>query len=189
MPGWRLSLSIWPKDFSQLYALAEALEDQLLDTCRQIAAGPAKYVSLLENLTAETWGARRFVQYHLPVYGKILPILHAGGKKVYAHMDGQMACLANLIGQTDLDGIDLLTQPPEGDITLAQARTAFPNKFLLANINVSLYDLPSTELRQTVRQMARAGAPDGRLLAFEISEDLPHNWREAIPVVLEELNR
>ena len=32
-------------------------------------------------------------------------------------------------------------------------------------------------------------SPDGRRLAFEISEDLPPNWREAIPVVLEELAR
>ena len=76
----------------ELYALAEALDDQLVETCRLIADGPAQYVSLLENLTAETWGVKRFAKYHLPVYAKILPILHAGGKKVYAHYDGQLAC-------------------------------------------------------------------------------------------------
>jgi hypothetical protein len=174
--------------FPGLYALAEALEDQLIETCRLIAKGPAKYVSLLENLTAETWGARRFAKFHLPVYAKILPILHAGGKKVYAHCDGQLACLAVLISQTEMDGIDSLTQPPKGDMSYAQARAAFPNKFFLANINVSLYDLPPAELHPTVQQMARDAAPDGRLMAFEISEDLPANWREAVPVVLEALS-
>ncbi len=36
-------------------------------------------------------------------------------------------------------------------------------------------------------ERVQAAAPDGRGLAFEISEDLPPNWREAIPVVLEAL--
>ena len=38
-----------------------------------------------------------------------------------------------------------------------------------------------------MRERVRAAAPDRCGLAFERSEDLPPNWREAIPVVLEEL--
>jgi hypothetical protein len=170
--------------FTELRALVEVLEDQLLETCRLIANGPAKYVSLLENLSAETWGTRRFAKYHLSVYAKILPILHASGKKVYAHCDGQLACLTDLLNQTEMDGIDSLTQPLEGDMSYAQARTAFPGKFFLANFNVSLYDLPPAELQRSVRQMVRDAAADGRLLAFEISKYLPTNWRESVPVVL-----
>jgi SAM-dependent methyltransferase len=175
--------------FPEFFALAEALEEQLLEICRLIAAGPGRYVSLLENLTAETWGARRYQRFHMPLYEKILPILHSGGKKVYAHYDGQRACLAEWVARTELDGIESLTQAPEGDLSYGQARAAWPEKFLWGNLNVSLYDLPPAELRRAVRQMARAGAPDGRLLALEVSEDLPRNWRESLPVVLEELNR
>jgi len=173
--------------FPELFALAEALMEQLVCTCELIAAGPGRYVDLLENLTAESWGPRRFAQYHLPVYTRILPILHAGGKKVVTHFDGKLACLADLIARTEIDGIESLTQPPEGDMTYAEARAAWPGKFFWGNINVSLYDLPPLELQRVVREMARQAAPDGRLLAFEISEDLPHNWRESIPVVLDAL--
>ena len=173
--------------FPGLFALAEALLDQLLEECSLIAAGPGRYVELWENLSAEIWGPRRFAQVHLPVYERVLPILHAGGKKVFTHFDGKLACLAGLIAGTEIDGIESLTQPPEGDMSYAEARAAWPGKFLWGNINVSLYDLPPEELRRAVQQMARDAAPDGRLLAFEISEDLPRNWRESIPVVLEAL--
>ena len=174
-------------NFPELFALAEALLDQLIEECRLIAAGPGRYVELWENLAAEVWGPRRFAQVHLPVYERILPILHAGGKKVFTHFDGKLACLAGLIARTEIDGIESLTQPPEGDMSYAEARAAWPGKFLWGNINVSLYDLPPQALRRVVQQMARDAAPDGRLLAFEISEDLPRNWRESIPVVLEAL--
>ena len=171
----------------ELFSLAEALMDQLIPTCELIAAGPGRYVSLLENLTSETWGPKRFAQHHLPVYERILPILHAGGKKVYAHFDGKLACLADMIAHTDLDGIDSLTQPPEGDMIYVEARKVWPDKFFWANINVALYELPPEDLGHLVRRLARQASPDGRHLAFEISEDLPQNWQESIPVVLDAL--
>ena len=173
--------------FPELFALQDALLDQLVETCRLISAGPGRYVSLLENLTAETWGPKRFAKHHIPVYEQVLPILHASGKRVYTHFDGQLACLADLIAKTEIDGIESLTQPPEGDVTYVEARAAWPDKFFWANINVSLYDLPVRELKRLVQQTARHASSDGRLLAFEVSEDLPRSWRKSIPVVLEAL--
>lgn len=173
--------------FSELFELAEALEAQLLERCRLTAAGPGRFISLLENFTAESWGAARFRQYHLPVYTKLLPIFAAAGKRVFPHCDGQLACVAPLLAETGFAGLESLTEPPEGDLTLAQARAAFPGKVFWANINVGIYALPPDDLRRWVRERVRAAAPDGRGLAFEISEDLPPNWREAIPVVLETL--
>lgn len=174
-------------EFPELFALAEALQDQLLERCRLTAAGPGCYVSLLENFTAESWGAERFQKYHLLVYAKILPIFQAAGKRVFPHFDGKIACVADLLAGTDFAGIESLTEPPEGDLTLAQARAAMPDKVFWANINIGLYTLPPDDLRRWVRERVSAAAPDGRGLAFEISEDLPPNWRNAIPVVLEAL--
>lgn len=173
--------------FPELFALAEALEDQLLERARRSAAGPGRYISLLENFTAESWGAARFRQYHLPVYAKLLPIFLAAGKRVFPHCDGQLACVAPLLAETGFAGLESLTEPPEGDLTMAQARAAFPNKVFWANINVGLYAMPPDALRRWVRERVQAAAPDGCRLVFEISEDLPPNWREAIPVVLEAL--
>ena len=173
--------------FPELFELAEALEVQLLERCRLTAAGPGRFVSLLENFNAESWGVARFRQYHLPVYAKLLPIFQEAGKRVFPHFDGQLACVAPLLAETGFAGLESLTEPPEGDLTLAQARAAFPGKVLWANINVGVYSLPPAELRRWVLERARDAAPDGRGLAFEISEDLPPNWREAIPVAQETL--
>jgi len=91
------------------------------------------------------------------------------------------------LAETGFAGLESLTEPPEGDLTLAQARAALPDKVFWANINVGVYALPPADLRRWVREHVQATAPDGHGLAFEISEDLPPNWREAIPVVLESL--
>lgn len=172
--------------FPELFALAEALEEQLLERCRLAAQGPGRYLSLVENFTAVTWGPERFRRYHLPVYAKILPILYAAGKKVFPHFDGKIAGVVDLLAGTEFAGIESLTEPPEGDLTLAQARATMPDKVFWANINVGLYALPEQELRQWLRCRIAEAAPDRRRLAFEISEDLPANWAQAIPVVLEE---
>jgi hypothetical protein len=176
-------------EFPEFFALAESLEAQLLERCRLTASGPGRYISLLENFTAESWGAARFRQYHLPVYAKLLPIFQMAGKRVFPHCDGQIACVAPMLASTGFAGIESLTEPPEGDMSLAQSRAALQDKVFWSNINVGVYSLPPDKLRQWVRERVQAAAPDGRGLVFEISEDLPSNWREAIPVVLETLKQ
>ena len=69
---------------------------------------------------------------------------------------------------------------------LDECRAAWPDKVLWANINVGLYGLPPADLRQAIIAMRqRAG---NKALAFAISEDIPENWRDAIPVVLKTLH-
>jgi EAL domain-containing protein (putative c-di-GMP-specific phosphodiesterase class I) len=70
---------------------------------------------------------------------------------------------------------------------LDEARAAWPDKLFWTNINVSLYLLAPKQLRKAVLGLVEQGAVDGRLLAFEISEDLPRNWKESVPVVLDAL--
>ena len=171
----------------EMEELLEALEEQLLRYCALVAGGPGRYLQLRENLTAEQAGPARYRKYHMPVYNKILPMLHQAGKKVFAHYDGKLAGLAGLIAETELDGIDSLTAPPEGDMTVAEARAALPDKILWANLNISEYALPPEQLREKVQACARQGAPDGRRFWFQLSEDLPVNWKQSLPVVLDAL--
>jgi hypothetical protein len=174
--------------FPQFFALLEAMEDLSLATAQVATQLPGRYISLLENLTADQVGPRRFKSVHLPYYEKLMLLLHGAGKKVYFHLDGKLKSLVPLLTQAGFDGIDSLTEPPEGDITLEEARAAWPETCFWANINVGLYQLPPRALQATVRRMAYDAGPDGRRLIFEVSEDLPENWRESLPVVLEALN-
>jgi len=80
-----------------------------------------------------------------------------------------------------------LTPPPEGDLTLAEARAVWPDKLFWSNINVACYDLPPEELKAEVLRRVEEAAVDGCRLAFEVSEQYPDNWKESLPVVLEAL--
>jgi len=168
------------------------LYEALLERCREraqiMAAGPGRYVAFMENFTSETLGPRRYADWILPVYEEIIPLLQQSGKVVGTHYDGQVGHCLNEIQRAPMDLIESFTPPPEGDLTLAQARVAFPEKLLWSNINVSLYELPADELAAIITQRVADGAPDGRRLAFEVSEQWPHNWATSMPVVLDTLN-
>ena len=68
-----------------------------------------------------------------------------------------------------------------------KARETFPGKVFWANINVSYYDLPKDILKKKIYDLRNSASPDGHNLIFEISEELPVNWRESISVVLKAL--
>lgn len=170
----------------------EELYEALLVNFRQVVAiaaeGPGRYLNVIENFTAETLGPRRFKQYLLPVYEETFGALHQAGKIVGCHYDGKIAAVRHLVSGSPVDLIESLTPPPEGDMSLAEARAAWPDKLFWSNVNLGLYELPPGDLREEIRCRARDGAPDGRRLAFEVSEDVPARWRESMPVILEALN-
>jgi len=185
LENFALHLFDYQDEMMELY---EALLEKLERRIEIIAEGPGRFVSILENFTAETLGPKRFEQFHLPVYQKYIPMLHEAGKIAGTHFDGQLASCAEVIGRTPIDLIESLTPPPEGDLTLAQARTAWPDKLFWSNISVANYMLPPAKLRETIARLVEEGTTaDGRLLAFEVSEDLPANWKESIPFVMDVL--
>ncbi|MCL2700815.1 MAG: hypothetical protein FWE88_03880 [Phycisphaerae bacterium] len=180
------------ENFSEhLYECPDAMRllyDVLLKNFRrqvEIAAGaPGPYVEVLENFTSETMGPGRFAEFTLPVYRELFPQLHAAGKIVGVHYDGKLDSCKDLIAEAPVDLIESLTEPPEGDMTLAQCRAAWPTKLFWVNLNLSDYDRDDASLRRRVLEAVAAGGVNGRQLAIEISEDVPPQWREKIPVIL-----
>jgi len=123
----------------------------------------------------------------MPVYREGEPILAAAGKRVMVHYDGALKVIADQIASAPFHMIESLTEPPEGDLLYDECRLLWPDLVLWANLNLECYAQPPAQLRQAVRdRVQRAGR---RALAFEISEALPGNWRESIPVVLAALAR
>jgi len=171
----------------EMMALHEALLREYREIVEIVAEGPGRFVAGLENFTAETIGPARYERFLLPVYKSYLPMLHEAGKIIGTHYDGKLASVKHLIAEAPMDVIESLTEPPEGDMTLAECREAWPDKLFWSNINVSKFDLPTEQLQEDIRRCVDAAAPDGRGLAFEISEDLPVKWQAGIPAILEAL--
>jgi hypothetical protein len=169
----------------ELFELYDALKKQFLHEQRLIAAGPGRYVKWLENLTISMLGPDRYRNLLMPVYLEGVPILAATGKRVMVHYDGALRAIADQIAAAPIHMIESLTEPPEGDMPYDACRAAWPDLALWANLNIDLYAQPPAVLRQAViDKRTRLGK---RGVAFEISEDLPANWRSSIPVVLDAL--
>lgn len=168
------------------------LHDALLKKFRrkvQLAAeGPGKCLKFLENFTAETMGPNRFNDFHMKIYNEAFPILQSAGKVVATHYDGKLSSCKELIAKAPINIIESLTEPPEGDMNYDECRAIWPDKLFWGNINVGLYELPKYEFKKSIHELVRKAAPDGRRLAFEVSEQIPHNWKESMPIVLEALN-
>ena len=171
----------------EVMTLYEALLGRFRKIVGIVAEGPGRYVAGTENFSAETLGPARYERFLSPVYKECLPVLHQAGKIIGTHYDGKLSSVKNLIAETPIDIIESLTEPPEGDMTLTECRTAWPEKGFWSNINISKFDLPPDQLKAHISRKADEAAPDGRNLAFEISEDLPVNWQQGIPAVLEAL--
>jgi len=169
----------------ELFELYAAFKKQFLAEQRLIGSGPGRYVKWLENLTIGMLGPDRYRDYLMPVYNEGVPILAAAGKRVMVHYDGALRVIADQIAGAPFHIVESLTEPPEGDMAYDECRRLWPDKVLWANLNLELYDLPAAALETAVcDRLKRAGR---RGLAFEISEDLPKNWKTAIPVILKAL--
>lgn len=172
---------------AEVRELYEALLVRFRRRVEIAAQAPGRFVSNLENFTAESLGPRRYAQFLLPVYEECFPLLHEAGKIVGSHYDGRTASCRDLIARAPIDLIESLTEPYEGDQTLEEARRAWPDKLFWVNVRVGDYQLPPAQLREKALDMVRRGSPDGRRLAFEVSEQIPGNWKDSMPVVLEAL--
>lgn len=172
---------------AQVLELYDALNVNFRRTVELVAEGPGRYVCVLENFSAEMIGPARYQELLLPVYEALFPSLQSAGKIVGVHYDGRLASCRDLIARAPIDVIESLTPPPDGNLTLAEARAAWGDKLFWSNINIGCYELPPADLRQLVLDRVAQAAPDGRRLAFEVSEQFPANWRDSMRTVLEAL--
>ena len=185
LEAFSLHLVEYPDELRELY---EALRVNFRQLVEIVAGGPGRYINVLENFTADTLGPRRYRELLLPIYQETFGLLQQAGKVVGVHYDGQVRAVKQLVAGAPIDLIESLTPPPEGDLTLAEARAAWPDKLFWSNVNLGCYELPPDELTLEIQRRAREGAPDGCRLAFEVSEDMPVRWRESMPVILAALN-
>ncbi len=182
--GERFALDL-ARGVDELSELFEAEKELFLELNRAIAAGPGGFVTWCEQLTIDMLGPRRYAEWLMPVYEQVVPLHELAGKRVLVQYDGRLKAAADQIAQAPFHIVEMLTEPPEGDMRLDECRAAWPDKVLWANINVGLYRLPPAELRQAIvalRQRAGKWA-----LALAIAEDIPGNWGESVPVVLQTL--
>ncbi len=167
----------------ELFELIEVMNAIKLEEIRQAVKTPATQIKLWENLSIDTIGHVHYRRHQAPLYRRILEIMGHAGKKLQVHYDGHLKVIAGDIAALPIDGIDSFTEPPEGDMSTLEARKAWPDKFLWQNINLNWYCLPAKEMAENIARIVRQAGPTRHCLM--ISEEVPQNWRQTVPAVLE----
>ena len=178
---WSLDMAMEVPEMMELLELMNSLK---LEEIRAAAASSAEHIKLWENLSIVTMGPQLYRRHLVPLYREIIEILGRHGKRLQVHYDGQLRGVADEIACLGFDGIDSLTEAPEGDMTVEEARARWPEKFLWVNPNLGLYHSPET-LQEHIRRLQSAAGKTRSCLM--ISEDVPPDWQRTIPLVLKTL--
>lgn len=170
-------------------AFLESVTDFVVEYYRLAARCAARYIQIPENLSSMQSGPAKYREYHMPAYQTIVPMLHEAGKRAYVHYDGLIRVLADLISQTDLDGIESFTLPPEGDMSYREAREKFSDKTLWTGLSAHVYEKGQDDIPEIVCDYIDEASADGTKLLFEISEAKPYNYRETVHAAIRGINR
>jgi len=178
-----------PKRFFALYeTIAERQREQFLLATQS----PAQAFIYGDNITSEMVGLERFARYCAPRYNEFAALLHERNKLLGVHMDGKLKHLAHAVAECDIDFVEAFAPFPDGDLPLAEARRAWPDKVIWINFPSPVHLQPPAKISEHVRQMLRDVAPGARFLVG-VTENIPeHVWQQsmcAISRVLKEEGR
>jgi hypothetical protein len=136
------------------------------------AESPAEILQLGDNISADVVGVERFRTYLMPEYVKLKKVLAGTGKLLAVHMDGRLKGLVKDIAAAEFDIMEAMTPPPMGDVSVAEARQAWPDKALWINFTSSVHIEPPAAIEAHTRQLlAEAGGKKG--FAISVTEDAP----------------
>lgn len=128
----------WPNTTEAFFRALDESHHRLIEV---INASPVHIINFGENVHSGTLSLPLFLKYHLPACQQRCEKLHAAGKFVCSHWDGDCRPLFPYARQTSLDGIEAITPWPQGDVTLEETREALGDEmFLLDGIPAIYFD-------------------------------------------------
>jgi len=179
----------WMDNRDEILKLYEALVTNRRKIYPIVAAAPVMHANYGGNVTPEIIGLETFEKYYVPHYNEAAENMHKRGKLIGCHFDANCKLIAKAIAATALDYIEAFTPAPDTDMTLAEARQAWPNKVLWLNFPSSVHLRPDAAVEQTACQLlAEAGRPDGLIMG--ITEDIPPaRWQASCRAIMDGLDR
>jgi Uroporphyrinogen decarboxylase (URO-D) len=105
--------------------LIDILDRQMVDFLHRLSEFNWPYVEFPDNLHGLMTNPRLFAEYCLPAYQRYTDILHAQGKKVGSHTDGDMKSLLGLLKESGLDICESFSPAPLTRCTFSEAWQAW----------------------------------------------------------------
>ncbi|MFH1085479.1 MAG: hypothetical protein V1772_06930 [Chloroflexota bacterium] len=179
----------WMDRRDEVLRLYEAIVASKRQLYPFVAASPVGHANYGGNVVPEVIGRDAFARYYLPHYAEAAEIMHRHGKLIGCHLDGNDRLIADLVARAPLDYIEAFTPAPDTDMTLAEARAAWPDKVLWLNYPSSVHLRSDAEVQETtVRLLDELASCRGVIMG--ITEDVPeHRWRASCWAIMEGLER
>ncbi|MDO9543134.1 MAG: hypothetical protein Q7J98_12560 [Kiritimatiellia bacterium] len=179
----------WMDNRDEILKLYDAIAANRRKIYGIVAQSPLMHANYGGNVTPEIIGLETFEKYYVQHYNEAAEIMHKYGKLIGCHFDANCKLLSKAIAGTDLDYIEAFTPAPDTDMTLAEARQAWPNKVLWLNFPSSVHLRPDAEVEETaVDLLNQAGKIDGLIMG--ITEDIPlERWQNSCRAIMNGLER
>lgn len=179
----------WMERRDEVLSLYEILVENRRKIYPLVAQSPAGHANYGGNVTPEIIGREVFEKYYLPHYAEAAEVMHRHGKLIGCHFDANNRLIAGAIARTPLDYIEAFTPAPDTDMTLAEARAAWPGKVLWINFPSSVHLKPDAEVAQKAFELLdEAGSVDGLLVG--ITENMPpERWQDSCRAIMDGLGR
>jgi hypothetical protein len=174
------------EEFFDLYELLARRRREVYDL---MARSPSEVVLYGGNVHPEILGADRFARYIVPRYDEAADVLHAAGKRIGVHMDADNKAFAPAVARSKIDVIEAFTPPPDCDMSVAEARAAWPDKTLWVNFPSSVHLARPERIRLATEEILDQA--DGmRRFLIGITEDIPQDVvLESLTVIAETIAR
>ena len=147
------------------------------------AASPAEFVEYGDNVTSQMTGLERFQQYIVPCYNRLGEQLHGKGKRVGSHLDGDLKILKEAIRDSELDFIEAYNPPPDGDLSVREARECWGDKGISINFTSSIHWTSPEEIEAHTRALLRDSRP-GTGFLVGVTENIPEPvWQQSLRTI------
>jgi len=163
-------------DLADYPQVVEGVLDAMLEQSRRLmevaAESEAELIWLPDNITGEVAGPQLFERYLIQYYREMCELLLPAGKIPCCHMDGMLGPIRDSIGASGLPVIEAFTPPPDGNLSVAEAATAWPEKTLWLNFPSSVHLRDSDEIVRTTRALVSEAREHGGFLVG-VTENIP----------------
>jgi len=163
-------------DLADCPEVVEGVLDAMLEQSRRLmevtAESEAELIWLPDNITADVAGPQLFERYLIPYYREMCELLLPAGKIPCCHMDGMLGPIRDSIGATPLPVAEAFTPPPDGNLSVAEAAAAWPEKTLWLNFPSSVHLCDDDEIGRTTRALVGEGRDCGGFL-IGVTENIP----------------
>ncbi|MGI6209430.1 MAG: uroporphyrinogen decarboxylase family protein [Anaerolineae bacterium] len=178
----------WAENRDRVMRLYNLLTEDRRKIYPIVAGSPALAANYGGNVSPEVVGRERFETMILPHYDEASEVLHAQSKLLGVHFDANTGPLAPGIARSKMDYVEAFTPVPTCDMTVREAREAWPNKTLWINFPSSVHLESIQEIEDMTRRILREAAPGDRFL-IGITEDVPEDrWQENFAAILRVVN-